>query len=176
MRWIRHIFTVITIGCGVLWVASFFLLISCVISIGTSGVDVFTTSALGRTSVFITHKSPPQAQSNWHIGVYRFPGSDMRKEYWVTKLRSPRNGSSFEYITATVGYSTSTRVRFPLWLPTLLFGTWPSIALTRQIKRRYFSPGICRKCGYDLRGTPSGVCPECGRASAKQKTPTEAEV
>jgi len=24
------------------------------------------------------------------------------------------------------------------------------------------APGSCAQCGYDLRGTPSGVCPECG--------------
>ena len=56
-----------------------------------------------------------------------------------------------------------TKLVFPLWLPTLLFGLWPTISLTRHIKRRYFTPGICRKCGYDLQGSPSGVCPECGR-------------
>ncbi len=58
-----------------------------------------------------------------------------------------------------------TSITFPLWLPTLLFGTWPAIALTRHLKRRYFTTGICRKCGYDLRGSPSGICPECGRSS-----------
>lgn len=25
--------------------------------------------------------------------------------------------------------------------------------------------GCCRRCGYDLRGNTSGVCPECGAAS-----------
>ncbi len=28
-------------------------------------------------------------------------------------------------------------------------------------------PGHCR-CGYDLRGTESGVCPECGRDAKKK--------
>jgi len=28
---------------------------------------------------------------------------------------------------------------------------------------KQFPDGTCRKCGYDLRGTTSGICPECGR-------------
>ena len=29
-------------------------------------------------------------------------------------------------------------------------------------RRRAPRPGHCRRCGYDLRGNVSGVCPECG--------------
>jgi hypothetical protein len=32
-------------------------------------------------------------------------------------------------------------------------------ALRRRRRRRR---GLCLACGYDLRGTPSGACPECG--------------
>ncbi|HOW71952.1 MAG TPA: hypothetical protein PKY77_15240 [Phycisphaerae bacterium] len=28
--------------------------------------------------------------------------------------------------------------------------------------RRQYPPGCCCKCGYDLTGNLSGVCPECG--------------
>lgn len=48
----------------------------------------------------------------------------------------------------------------PFWMP--LCG---AVALTVLAwwpwKRR--RPGCCRRCGYDLTGNTSGVCPECGR-------------
>ncbi len=42
-----------------------------------------------------------------------------------------------------------------IWLA-LLFAPRP---LRRMIRR---TRGLCIKCGYDLRGTSKGVCPECG--------------
>ena len=52
----------------------------------------------------------------------------------------------------------------PLWFVFLLFATYPAIAfirgpLPRWRRRR---KGLCLKCGYNLTGNVSGVCPECG--------------
>ena len=38
--------------------------------------------------------------------------------------------------------------------------------LAVEVYLRFSAPGAryqCRKCGYDLTGNTSGVCPECGR-------------
>lgn len=40
--------------------------------------------------------------------------------------------------------------------------------LTWWLTRRRMRPGCCARCGYDLTGNRSGVCPECG-------TPTPAD-
>lgn len=140
-------------------------------------------SAHGRVMLFIDSKPFTTISYHWDIDIYRFPSSDNRKEFWVHALKEPDNGSSFAferfYVTGMSGGLIHRLIMFPLWLPTLLLSLWPAIALTRHIKRRYFSPGICRNCGYDLRGTPSGVCPECGRTSNvppdKESTPAKIE-
>ena len=47
-------------------------------------------------------------------------------------------------------------------LPAFALRTW---LRQRRIRRRC-AAGQCVACGYDLRGTPAGACPECGRAAA----------
>jgi hypothetical protein len=48
----------------------------------------------------------------------------------------------------------------PLWLAVgALFGL-AMYAVLRSMPR--FKAGYCRNCGYNLRGLPSDVCPECG--------------
>ena len=52
----------------------------------------------------------------------------------------------------------------PLWSPIVLFAAYPTIAFIRGPLRRWrrCRKGWCVKCGYDLTGNVSGVCPECG--------------
>jgi len=55
-------------------------------------------------------------------------------------------------------------VLVPLWVPFILFSIYPAIAFIRSPYRRYRrrKKGLCLKCGYNLTGNVSGVCPECG--------------
>ncbi len=80
--------------------------------------------------------------------------------YWSTLAGRPgymRNGAGLRF--ALVGMTRSNGFTLPLVypfaaaaIPTLLvWRVWP-----KPVK-----PGHC-KCGYDLRGNTSGVCPECG--------------
>ena len=50
--------------------------------------------------------------------------------------------------------------RLPLWIPFLLIAL-PTAWLWHRDRRR-IRPGCCLRCGYDLTGNTSGVCPECG--------------
>lgn len=48
----------------------------------------------------------------------------------------------------------------PLWLP-LVGVAIPTTLAWRRCRR--FPPGYCQKCGYDLAGNATGLCPECGK-------------
>ncbi len=56
-------------------------------------------------------------------------------------------------------------VKLPLWMPVFLFLVLPAtvVAVRSVRRRRRRDRGLCERCGYDLRGSVSGRCPECGR-------------
>lgn len=62
------------------------------------------------------------------------------------------------------GPFATTEIAIALWAPFLLFGAYPVLAFARGPVRRWRRrrKGLCVKCGYDLTGNVSGVCPECG--------------
>ncbi len=50
-------------------------------------------------------------------------------------------------------------IRIPIWFLSLATGLCSAWLWNRDRRR---APGLCCNCGYDLRGNPSSVCPECG--------------
>jgi hypothetical protein len=50
-------------------------------------------------------------------------------------------------------------IAVPLWMPALLAGGIGFVLRRRGWHREHWE---CRRCGYDLRGSPTAVCPECG--------------
>ena len=57
-------------------------------------------------------------------------------------------------------------VLVPAWSLAVAFSLLPLarvVARSREL-RRQARIGLCRRCGYDLRGNVSGRCPECGTA------------
>jgi len=48
----------------------------------------------------------------------------------------------------------------PLWMPLAVVGGIAGLLFWQD--RRRVPPGHCGKCGYNLSGNVSGVCPECG--------------
>jgi len=54
--------------------------------------------------------------------------------------------------------------RISLWVLATLLAAYPAVALARGPLRRHRRrrKGLCLKCGYNLTGNVSGVCPECG--------------
>lgn len=51
----------------------------------------------------------------------------------------------------------------PLLLASLLGGVWCGFRYAK-LRRQEQSDLACPKCGYDLTGNVSGICPECGAA------------
>ena len=51
----------------------------------------------------------------------------------------------------------------PDWLFCVLFLVMPALWLRLWRRDRRLDDGRCGKCGYDLTGNVSGVCPECGK-------------
>ncbi len=68
------------------------------------------------------------------------------------------------------------------WLLMIVFGVCavPCLSMALRVKRPRDAlqdyaqnPGLCGQCGYDLRGSSSGVCPECGWSVPESGTPIE---
>jgi len=79
------------------------------------------------------------------------------------------------YVRYEFRYCTINVAVTPLWSLTALFATYPTITFIRAPVRRWRwrRKGLCLKCGYNLTGNVSGICPECGervRATASVKT------
>lgn len=57
-----------------------------------------------------------------------------------------------------------TRILCPTWFLIMMLSSYPTVAFMRGPMRRYWrrNRGLCVKCGYNLKGNLSGICPECG--------------
>lgn len=87
--------------------------------------------------------------------------------YWETTPGSPRvllklGPFKCEYLNGSG--AAWWIVGLPLWLPFSLLTVYPTIAFVRGPLRRWRrrQKGLCLRCGYNLTGNVSGICPECG--------------
>lgn len=75
-------------------------------------------------------------------------------------FRLSRNPPLVEWAPRYDNWSGCWRLTIPLWVPLLIVAAPAAVAARRR------PLGGCRRCGYDLRGTPGAVCPECGKERA----------
>ncbi len=99
---------------------------------------------------------------------------EIRLSYWCF-FDSPtgqrdleRDSLGFGFLTRKAGTPLSTglrtfRVWVPCWAAAILLSAYPLFASMRALRRRRLRrrEGLCRKCGYNLTGNVSGICPEC---------------
>ncbi len=100
--------------------------------------------------------------SHGSVDSYHSPPSRLYGQLgtgWLARLYPAR---SVPIWLPSVSYwaSDGWHVTLPLWMPFLVAAV-PTGWLW-WCDRRRTPPGHCRKCGYDLTGNVSGVCPECG--------------
>jgi hypothetical protein len=135
---------------------------------------------------FIVHVTPPgeyqwPSSGLWHISTgeppvpanafainrarYRFLGfaympNEIIRSYPANVMVGNRHGP-FNVYSGTAMFVSH-------WFLALLFAIVPALHLCSIIRSRRHGPGLCPKCGYDLRATPDR-CPECG-TSVPSKT------
>jgi hypothetical protein len=117
--------------------------------------------------LFLHYAVPMPQDRSWSSRVHRFAG------FAVGLAPGKVKGSAYsayldDKLTIEWEY-LEYFVFLPLWMPFVLFAPYPAFVLARLLRKR--TPawrrrhGLCARCGYDLTGNTSGVCPECGRAA-----------
>jgi hypothetical protein len=95
----------------------------------------------------------------WEIDTYYEHGS-LLPEPRLPHFASAKTTLKLFVAGDVVPTCVETVLHLPLWTPLLLVGTPTAYSFWRD--RRRIPPNHCRKCGYNLTGNESGVCPECG--------------
>ena len=174
--------TAATLVVVVLWVVSYWWMIDVRLPVLTSDCEVNASVVVGRVWINITPSDPSPSdrgprvralsveQFRQHVrrAHARFMGARMPEGYPLFEWHGPGSPANMWYGQDEVS------VRFPTWLLVLLLGPWPAYQLFLWFRRRT-QPGLCGACGYDLRGTPSGMCPECGVSSKPSQPAGDAE-
>jgi hypothetical protein len=85
---------------------------------------------------------------------------------WDMARIDGKNREHYGLVSPRLNLIPSFEVCIPLWLPFIIFG-FPTVFFWYRDRRR-FPAGYCQKCGYDLTGNVSGICPECGTVTTSR--------
>ncbi len=95
--------------------------------------------------------------------------------FWIT----PPPNNRFDFFATYGDRPPGNEYRFSLWILNLILLGLCFAPEARQVvtvvrSRRRANRGLCGKCGYDLTGNTSRVCPECGTAVHAPATENDA--
>jgi hypothetical protein len=85
------------------------------------------------------------------------------QNYFISIDAARRSALSYTRIYSHPG---DYRFYFPIWMISMIALVLAAgLVISNQRYRRNFNPGLCERCGYDLRASKDR-CPECGNAIA----------
>jgi hypothetical protein len=162
-----------------LWVRSHF--VEDVLNLRTDA-RMYGVSAEAGTLLFFTWTDPDPKEDVWWHNAWPTSGDKMRPlvgdrgaQSWsapvavVTRMRMRTSrhvdALGFGYFAGHISAQSYRAVAVPIWFAVVL----PTgLVACSELRRRRMGkrPGLCLRCGYDLRATPER-CPECGAAAAK---------
>jgi len=133
------------IALGAIWIASAW----CGISVVLPGNRAYVYATVGRVGVFT---------SNYDLSIDNIRTSVRNHGLGKLNFEMP-----FWGFTERSGMKCE-GLNMPAWLPLLLTAIPTAWLWHRDRRLISSSPGhlLCLRCGYDLTGNTSGVCPECG--------------
>lgn len=106
---------------------------------------------------------------SWRIAIDPFVACQNEVHLGASAYSRRWNNPPLKYKMAVNGRGgggtlITTDVRFLVWPPAIAFAIYPVLAFIRGPLRRYRRRrrGLCVRCGYNLTGNVSGICPECG--------------
>lgn len=77
------------------------------------------------------------------------------------------------YASGALARARFIRLAIPFWMLVVGSSFYPLLAFVRvQVHRHRQRKGRVCRCGYDLTGNESGICPECGREIVKRHRET----
>ena len=141
-------------------------LLSLVVSIAAVVLGVrsyrFTQSETGESVTF--RRQDPRWWVISHRGTFtlcRQNGKEWGKEFGKVK------GLGFKFGGLKGPDGSLWNLAVPYWFVAAAGMVVPALWLVAARRRRKRArAGLCRRCGYDLRATAAGRCPECGEAVA----------
>ena len=74
-------------------------------------------------------------------------------------------GFGYENASLRGGQQASKHLFLPWPFVAACLAVAPALRARRWWRARRAAPGHCQRCGYDLTGNQSGVCPECGETN-----------
>jgi len=149
--------TALMVAAGVLWGVSFIWYVGVGFPSIRQGQYRWVAVRGGGT---FTHQSTAKGKLE---AYFTRLSDDLKRDYAVSGVNWP-DINWYKFRLVSDGTWNRCILFFPLWLPFVVLSVWPTIAFARRIRATPLTD-ICTACGYDLRGSSSGVCPECGKAN-----------